>query len=99
ASNYVYIGQMKKLSWILQPEHVRRFRRFSSSSKQRTRWQYIHIVGKLSKARTCLQSTLFCSMYVMRLYYSCKIHKRISFIALDEQPIQHKITKCVEGCD
>ncbi|EGZ09934.1 hypothetical protein PHYSODRAFT_521489, partial [Phytophthora sojae] len=95
ASNYVYIGQMKKLSWILQHRLDNRHR----MHKQRTRWQYIHIVGILSKARTCLQSTLFCSMYVMRVYYSCKIHKRISFIALDEQPIQHKITKCVEGCD
>ncbi|EGZ27072.1 hypothetical protein PHYSODRAFT_373753, partial [Phytophthora sojae] len=27
-----------------------------------------------------------CSMYVMRVYYSCKIHKRTSFIALDEHP-------------
>ncbi|EGZ14032.1 hypothetical protein PHYSODRAFT_406528, partial [Phytophthora sojae] len=27
-----------------------------------------------------------CSMYVMRVYYSCKICKRISFIALDEHP-------------
>ncbi|EGZ19901.1 hypothetical protein PHYSODRAFT_403700, partial [Phytophthora sojae] len=94
ASNYVCIGQMKKLSWMrpaltLGPGPA-------SSTRNRsfvTRSEKVRVLNPIS--------TLLCSMYFMRVYYSCKLHKRVNLIALDEQLIQHKITfctKCVEGC-
>lgn len=91
ATNYVYCGQMKKLSWMLQKRQSAAARRGGTGMR-----------GEVCTA--CAKKTAAGSLGSMgkgtcRLCFgcvcrSCKVRKRISFIAPDGQLLQRKIAFC-----
>ncbi|KAK1940796.1 hypothetical protein P3T76_007502 [Phytophthora citrophthora] len=92
ATNYVYCGQMKKLSWLLQRRHSTHERLAHMQERQAC-------VMCAKKANSGLLKGLgwsSCRLCYSRVCYSCKIRKRISFIALDKKLIQRKITFCAK---
>ncbi|KAL3659817.1 hypothetical protein V7S43_015119 [Phytophthora oleae] len=90
ATNYVFCGQMKKISWMLQ----RRRSAFESQDQARNSDECVMCMKKASKLRGIGRST--CKLCYGCVCYPCKIHRRISFIALDGQLIQRKITFCAK---
>ncbi|ETK77246.1 hypothetical protein F441_16810 [Phytophthora nicotianae CJ01A1] len=93
ATNYVYCGQMKKLSWMLQHRHS------SFERQNQTRSENCVVCErKVTKGIRGFIGASTCKLCYGCVCYSCKIRKRISFIALDGQLIRRKIsfcTKCV----
>ncbi|KAL3659812.1 hypothetical protein V7S43_015114 [Phytophthora oleae] len=93
ATNYVYCGQMKKLSWMLQHRHSS----FERQGKQNGE-KCVVCDRKVTKGIRGLIGASTCKLCYGSVCYSCKIRKRISFIALDDQLLRRKIsfcTKCV----
>ncbi|KAG7395449.1 hypothetical protein PHYBOEH_003740 [Phytophthora boehmeriae] len=91
ATNYVYCGQMKKLSWMLQ-------RRHSALDRQGRTLNKDECVA-CSKKTTGPIGGIGCSTCKLCygcVCYRCKIRKRISFIALDGKLIQRKIAFCAK---
>ncbi|KAG7387450.1 hypothetical protein PHYPSEUDO_014098 [Phytophthora pseudosyringae] len=92
ATNYVYCGQMKKISWMLQ--HRR-------SAFER---QDLHLARKSDECVMCTKETnklrgvgkSTCKLCYGCVCYPCKIRRRITFIALDGQLFQRKITFCAK---
>ncbi|KAF4314700.1 hypothetical protein G195_011626, partial [Phytophthora kernoviae 00238/432] len=91
ATNYVYCGQMKKLSWLLQ-------RRHSASDRQDHLINRDHCVmcsKKTSGGIGSIRSST-CKLCYSCVCYRCKIRKPISFIALDGKLTQRKVTFCAK---
>ncbi|KAF4044129.1 hypothetical protein GN244_ATG03585 [Phytophthora infestans] len=93
ATNYVYCGQMKKLSWMLQHRHS------SFERQDQTRSETCVVCErKVTKGIRGFIGASTCKLCYGCVCYSCKVRKRISFIAMDDQLIRRKIsfcTKCV----
>jgi hypothetical protein len=84
ATNFVRCGQMKKLSWML--------RRHQSVAK---------LQEEAPKKRSCVMCAKFkpigmstCRLCYGRVCYTCKVREQVSFIAVDGQLTQRKITFC-----
>ncbi|OWY96181.1 hypothetical protein PHMEG_00033617 [Phytophthora megakarya] len=92
ATNYVYCGQMKKLSWMLQRRHSS----YERQTQTRSTEECVMCTKKTrhGKLRGIGKST--CKMCYGCVCYPCKIRRRISFIALDGELIQRKITFCAK---
>uniref|UniRef100_H3GZN5 FYVE-type domain-containing protein n=1 Tax=Phytophthora ramorum TaxID=164328 RepID=H3GZN5_PHYRM len=89
ATNYVYCGQMKKLSWLLQHHHSA----FAREDRKARRKQCVvcgknttHAMGSIGRST--------CKICYGSVCYSCKIRQRISFIAVGGQLIQRRIVIC-----
>ncbi|GMF41458.1 unnamed protein product [Phytophthora fragariaefolia] len=92
ATNYVYCGQMKKISWMLQRRHSA----FARQDQTHTKQECIACGKKTThgKLRGIGRST--CRLCYGRVCFPCKVRKRISFIALDGRLLQRKITFCAK---
>ncbi|OWZ11175.1 hypothetical protein PHMEG_00015843 [Phytophthora megakarya] len=93
ATNYVHCGQMKKLSWMLQHRHSAVERQ-----NQMHREKCVVCERKVTKGLRGFIGASTCKLCYGCVCFSCKVRKRISFIALDNQLIRRKIsfcTKCV----
>ncbi|KAG6616701.1 uncharacterized protein IUM83_17926 [Phytophthora cinnamomi] len=93
ATNYVHCGQMKKLSWMLQHRHSA----FQLQHHQRGE-KCVMCERKVNAGIRGLIGASTCKLCYGSVCYSCKVRKRISFIALDNQLIRRKVsfcTKCV----
>jgi hypothetical protein len=91
ATNYVYCGHMKKLSWMLQ-------------KRQAAAARTGHTLRRSEVCVTCAKKTASgslgsfgkgtCKLCFGCVCRSCKIQKRISFITPDGQLLQRKIAFC-----
>ncbi|ETO65738.1 hypothetical protein F444_17003 [Phytophthora nicotianae P1976] len=92
ATNYVYCGQMKKISWMLQRRHSAFVRQDQPEDSD----ECVMCTKKTNnyKLRGIGRST--CKLCYGCVCYPCKIRRRISFIALDGQLIQRKVTFCAK---
>ncbi|KAG7387459.1 hypothetical protein PHYPSEUDO_014107 [Phytophthora pseudosyringae] len=88
-TNYVYCGQMKKLSWLLQ--HRRSV--FQRPEKERNRKQCVvcrkntgNVIGSIGRRE--------CKLCGGDVCYSCKIHQRLSFLSICGELVQRKVVFC-----
>ncbi|EGZ14635.1 hypothetical protein PHYSODRAFT_405166, partial [Phytophthora sojae] len=92
ATNYVYCGQMKKISWMLQRRHSA----FARQGKSQVKQECVACGKKAThkKLRGIGRST--CRLCYGCVCFPCKVRKRISFITLNGHLIQRKITFCAK---
>ncbi|GMF55039.1 unnamed protein product [Phytophthora fragariaefolia] len=91
ATNYVHCGQMKKLSWMLQHRHSA----FQLQNQQRGE-KCVMCEKKVNSGIRGFIGASTCKLCYGCVCYSCKIRKRISFIAIDNQLIQRKVSFCAK---
>lgn len=92
ATNYVYCGQMKKISWMLQ-------RRHSALERQdlaRNTEECVMCTKKITRGKLRGFGRSTCKLCYQCVCYPCKIRRRISFIALDGELVQRKIIFCAK---
>ncbi|KAG6616784.1 uncharacterized protein IUM83_17925 [Phytophthora cinnamomi] len=87
ATDLVFCGQMKKMSWMLQHQH--------SMDRQTQRNENCVMCNKktTSGVRGRLGKST-CKLCYGCVCYSCKIRRRITFIAIDGKLIQRKVAFC-----
>ncbi|RLN77608.1 hypothetical protein BBJ28_00000454 [Nothophytophthora sp. Chile5] len=93
ATNYVYCGQMKKISWMLQRRHSAARSRQNSAALNRA-GVCVTCAKKLSTGSLGTLGKGKCKLCFGSVCYSCKIRKRISFMSPDGQLLQRKISFC-----
>ncbi|KAG6616759.1 uncharacterized protein IUM83_17915 [Phytophthora cinnamomi] len=92
ATNYVYCGQMEKISWMLQRRHSD----FARQDETHARQECVACGKKATNAKLRGIGRSKCRLCYGRVCFPCKVRKRISFIAQDGQLVQRKITFCTK---
>jgi len=90
ATNYVYCGQVKKISWILQK------RQAQSRANPRARHTDVCVTCARKTSRGSIGDfgKDVCRMCFGCVCRPCRVRKRISFITPDNRLVQRKITFC-----
>ncbi|KAG6616745.1 uncharacterized protein IUM83_17911 [Phytophthora cinnamomi] len=91
-SNYVYCGQMKKLAWLLQQQHVSYD---PPAKKTENRKHCVVCAKKLSNVIGSIGKSS-CKICYGSVCYSCKIRQNISFIVMGGKLIQRKVVVCAK---
>ncbi|EGZ14453.1 hypothetical protein PHYSODRAFT_509643 [Phytophthora sojae] len=87
ATDLVFCGQMKKMSWMMQHQHsMDRQTQHNENCVMCNKSTTSGIKGRLGKST--------CKLCYGCVCYLCKIRRRITFIAIDGKLIQRKVTFC-----
>lgn len=90
ATNYVYCGHTKKLSWILQKRQASH----RANPRERNSEVCVNCARKLSGKGLGTLGKGVCRICFGCVCRSCRVPKRVSFITPDSQLIQRKIDFC-----
>ncbi|KAG7397324.1 hypothetical protein PHYBOEH_000906 [Phytophthora boehmeriae] len=88
---YSYCGQMKKLAWLLEQRHAEARERGTPSFKPEC-----VTCSKEVRSRKFGRSGSTCKLCFGAVCSSCKIPKKLSFIAPDLEMVQRKVTFCAK---
>ncbi|EEY53821.1 uncharacterized protein PITG_07425 [Phytophthora infestans T30-4] len=92
ATNYVYCGQMKKISWMLQRRHFA----FVRQDQPKDLEECVMCTKRTTRGKIRGLGRSTCKLCYGCVCYPCKIRRRISFITLDGQLVQRKVTFCAK---
>ncbi|KAG7387956.1 hypothetical protein PHYPSEUDO_013354 [Phytophthora pseudosyringae] len=90
---YSYVGQMKKLAWLLEKKHAAQRERGARVVKPEC--VTCSKPTKKSKLRVG-KSDSTCKLCFRAVCGSCKVHKKLSFISPDLELTQRKVAFCVK---